>query len=147
MSIKILETFQSTMRTCFDLVLKTMLGQKVGEGVYDLLEREGIQRSDISARFDDVVSVLNRAFGTSARVLVHKIAVGLYTEYSAWPRFTFYDSLTDQILLLRDKVISDRLTPRHTLTIDHQSVPKPVPESNAKIIPSHEISFKDSERN
>jgi hypothetical protein len=147
MSIKILETFQATLRASFDLVLNNMLGQKVGDGVYDLLEREGITRSEISARFDDVVSVLNRAFGTSARVLVHKIAVGLYTEYSAWPKFTFYDSLTDQILLLRDKVVSDRLTPRHTLTIDHQSVPKPVPDSNAKIIPSHENSFKDIERN
>jgi hypothetical protein len=143
MGIKILETFQATLRACFDLVLKTMLGQKVGDGIYDLLEREGIHRSDISAKFGEVVSVLNKAFGTSARVLLHKTAVGLYAEYSAWPRFTFYDSLTDQIDLLRDKVISDGLTPRHTLTIDHQPVPKPVPESNAKIISSNEISFND----
>jgi hypothetical protein len=131
------------LRACFDLVLKNMLGQKVGDGIYDLLDREGIQRSEISAKFDEVVSVLNKAFGTSARVLVHKIAVGLYAEYSAWPKFTFYDSLTEQIVRLRDKVVSDRLTPRHTLTIDHQSGPKPVPESNAKTIPSHEISFTD----
>jgi hypothetical protein len=143
MGIKILETFQATLRECFDLVLKTMLGQKVGDGIYELLEREGIQRSNVSAKFDEVVLVLNKAFGTSARVLLHKTVVGLYTEYSAWPRFTFYDSLTDQIDLLRDKVVSDGLTPRHTLTIDHQSVPKLVPESNAKIIPSHEISFTD----
>jgi hypothetical protein len=102
-----------------------MLGEKVGDGIYALLERNGIQRSQISEKIDEVVSVLNQAFGTSARVLVHKMAVELYTEYSAWPRFTFYDSLTDQIALLRDKVLSDQLTPRHVLSIE--PVPRPLP--------------------
>jgi hypothetical protein len=123
--MKLLETFQFTLRTCFDLVLRNMLGEKVGDGIYDLLERKGIQRSQISEKIDEVVSVLNQAFGTSARVLVHKTAVELYTEYSVWPRFTFYDSLTDQIGLLRDKVLSDRLTPRHIISIE--LVPRPLP--------------------
>jgi hypothetical protein len=118
MDMKILETFQATLRACFDLVLKNMLGQRAGDGVYDLLEWKGIQRSEISAKFEEVVSVLNQAFGTSARSLVHKTAVELYAEYSAWPNFTFYDSLTDQIALLRNKVVADGLNPRHTLTIE-----------------------------
>jgi hypothetical protein len=118
MGMNMLETFQATLRGCFDFVLMSMLGQKVGNGIYDLLEWKGIQRSEISARFDEVISVLNHAFGTSARVLVHKITVELYAEYSAWPRFTFYDSHFDQITLLRDKVLSDHLTPRHTLSIE-----------------------------
>jgi hypothetical protein len=118
MDKRILETFQSTLRACFDLVLNDMLGDKAGEGVYDLLEWKGIQRSEISARFDEVVSLLNQAFGTSARALVHKTAIALYAEYSALPGFTFYDSLTGQITLLKDKVLLDELKPRHTLSID-----------------------------
>jgi hypothetical protein len=117
MDKRILETFQSTLRACFDLVLNNMLGEKAGEGVYDLLEWKGIQRSEISARFDEVVSLLNQAFGTSARALVHRTAIALYSEYSAVPGFTFYDSLTDQITLLKDRVLLDGLKPRHTLTI------------------------------
>lgn len=62
--------------------------------------------------------MLNQAFGTSARSLVHKTAVELYTEYSAWPKFTFYDSHTEQIALLKDKVVSDGLKPRHILSIE-----------------------------
>jgi hypothetical protein len=118
MGMRILETFQSTLSACFDLVLKSMLGQRAGDGVYDLLEWKGIQRSEIPAKFEEVVSVLNQAFGPSARSLVHKTAVELYTEYSAWPNFTFYDSLTDQIALLKNKVVSDGLNPKHTLTIE-----------------------------
>jgi hypothetical protein len=124
MSTSIIETFQATMRTCFDSVLRTMLGQKVGEGIYDLLERRGIQRLEISTRFKEVVSVLNEAFGTSAQVLVYRTTVALYAEYSAWPKFGFYDSLPDQIALLRDRVLSETLTPRHTLTIDQPSSEK-----------------------
>jgi hypothetical protein len=124
MDKRILETFQATLRACFDLVLKTMLGRKAGDGVYDLLEWKGIRQSEIPERFEEVVSVLTQAFGTSARSLVHKTAVELYSEYSAWPKFTFYDSHTEQIALLRDKVVSDGLQPRHTLTIER--VQKPV---------------------
>jgi hypothetical protein len=123
MGTKILETFQATLGACFDLVLKSMLGQRAGRGVYDLLEWKGIQRSEIPAKFEEAVSVLYQVFGTSARSLVHKTAVELYTEYSAWPNFTFYDSLTDQITRLRNTVVTEGFNPKHTLTIDQDVKP------------------------
>lgn len=126
MRIGMVETFQATMQECFVSVVETMLGPQVKVEVLGLLERNGIGLREIAARFDDVVNVLTEAFGSSARVLVYKTVVELYSEYSVRPNFGFYDSLRDQVSFLKERVMDELLKPRHLFSLDSLYVPKQV---------------------
>jgi len=106
------------MNECFLRTLHDMLGSSVTGEVCRLLEKSGVPPRDIALRFDEVVETLTRAFGSSARVLVYKAVVLLYEEYSLRPGFGFYDSLRDKVSLLKEKVISDLLKPRHSPSVD-----------------------------
>src|SRR5579864_1979332 len=114
----LVETFQSTLRDCFTGTLEDMLGVGVRDEVFRLLERSGVTLREIALRFDEVVEIVTRVFGSAARVLVYRTVANLYEEYSQRPNFTFYDSLKDRISLLREKVIADLLKPRHASNID-----------------------------
>lgn len=74
---------------------------------------KGIQPSEIPAKFDQVVQVLNEAFGAGARELVRQTVITLYAEYSVKPSFTVDNSPIDQIGLLWDKVLFHGLEPKH----------------------------------
>ncbi len=118
MRTSLVEAFQSTMNECFLRTLHDMLGSAVTGEVCRLLEKSGVPPRDIALRFDEVVEILTRAFGSSARVLVYKAVASLYEEYSLRPGFGFYDSLRDKVSLLKEKVISDLLKPRHSPSVD-----------------------------
>ena len=124
MRTDIVETFQATMQECFVSVVDNMLGPRVRQEVVKLVERNGISLREISARFDDVVNVLTGAFGTSARVLVYKTVIELHNEYSVRATFGFYDSLRDQIVFLKERVMAELLRPKHLLSNDSFYVPK-----------------------
>jgi len=83
-----------------------------------ILAEHKISRAEIGARFDDVAKVLTDVFGSSSRLLIYKTVVELYEEYSVRATFGFYDSLRDQILYLRERVLADIIKPRHSPTID-----------------------------
>jgi len=106
------------MNQCFTTVVEDILGRTVRQEISQLLERNGIKPTEISSKFDDVIEVLTRIFGNSARVLVQMTVTGLYKEYSLRTGFAFGESLKDQIALLREKVVSDLLKPRHYTSID-----------------------------
>src|SRR5467141_3027166 len=112
------ETFQSTMNQCFTTVVEDILGRTVREEIFQLLEKNGIKPSEISSRFDDVIEVLTRVFGTGAQILVYKTVAELYKEYSLRTGFAFGESLRDQVARLREKVVVDLLKPRHYTSID-----------------------------
>ncbi len=112
------ETFHSTLIACFLTTTQNMLGSEVKSEVCRLLERNGIPTRDIAPRFDEVVEILTKVFGQSARVLIYKTVSSLYEEYSLRPGFGFYDSLKDQIALLKEKVVADLLKPKHSSNID-----------------------------
>jgi len=114
----IIETFQGTLLDCFTQTLENLFGRPVREQLIRILAEHKIPRSEIGARFDDVARVLNDVFGSSSRLLVFKTVVELYEEYSVRATFGFYDSLKDQILYLREKVLADIIKPRHSPTID-----------------------------
>ncbi len=118
MRTSLVEAFQSTMNGCFLRTLHDMLGSSVTGEVCRLLEKSGVPHRDIALRFDEVVEILTRAFGSSARVLIYKTVASLYEEYSLRPGFGFYDSLRDKVSLLKEKVISDLLKPRHSPSVD-----------------------------
>ena len=83
-----------------------------------ILAEHKIPRSEIGARFDDVAKVLTDVFGSSSRLLVYKTVVGLYEEYSVRANFGFYDSLREQLLFLRERVLADIMKPRHSASVD-----------------------------
>ena len=118
MRTAIAETFLSTMNQCFATVVEDILGRTVREEIFKFLERNGIKLSEISSRFDDVIEVLTRVFGNSARVLVYKTVTELYKEYSLRTGFAFGESMEDQVAVLREKVVGDLLKPRHYISID-----------------------------
>ncbi|TMI63911.1 hypothetical protein E6H12_04415 [Candidatus Bathyarchaeota archaeon] len=113
-----IETFQGTLVQCFSLTLEILFGRPVKEQLMRILAEHKIPRSEIGARFDDVAKVLTDVFGSSSRLLVYKTVVGLYEEYSVRANFGFYDSLREQLLFLRERVLSDILKPRHSPSID-----------------------------
>jgi hypothetical protein len=114
----ITDTFQSTLNQCFITVVEDILGRSVREEILQFLERNGIKPTDVSSRFDDVIEILTRVFGTSAQVLVYKTVTELYKEYSLRSGFAFGESLKDQVAQLRQKVATDLLKPRHYTSID-----------------------------
>jgi len=106
------------MNKCFSTVIEDILGRTVRAEIFQLLNRNGIQPSEISSRFDDVLDILTSAFGEGARVLVFKTVTELYKEYSQRAGFTFGESLKDQIILLRERVATDLLKPRNDPSTD-----------------------------
>ena len=114
----IIETFQATIVQCFSQTLENLFGRPVREQLIRILAEHKIPRSEIGARFDDVARVLSDVFGSSSRLLIFKTVVELYEEYSVRATFGFYDSLRDQILYLRERVLADIIKPRHSPTID-----------------------------
>jgi len=114
----IIETFQATIVQCFGQTLENLFGRPVREQLMRILAEHKISRAEIGARFDDVARVLTDVFGSSSRLLIYKTVVELYEEYSVRATFGFYDSLRDQILYLRERVLADIIKPRHSPTID-----------------------------
>ena len=106
------------MNQSFITVVENILGRTVKDQILNLLERNGIPRSEISSRFDEVVQVLTVSFGECIRVLVFKTVTELYKEYSLRADFSFGESLKDQIALLKERVVSDLLKPSHSPTIE-----------------------------
>jgi hypothetical protein len=112
MRSSLVEVFHETLGSCFASTLKDMLGPAVCESVYGLLERNGILRGEISNRFDDTVAVLTKALGASSRVLVHRTVVEMFRQYSQRADFSYQDSLRERLVVLKEAVVANHLTPK-----------------------------------
>jgi len=88
------------------------MGPTVRDVIYDLLAKKGIEQSEISSQFDDVVAILMDSLGASARVLIYRTMRLLCQEYQVRADFSYQDSLRDKMILLRDRVVSDHLYPK-----------------------------------
>jgi hypothetical protein len=106
------------MNRCFITVVEDILGRSVREEIFRFLESNGIKPTEVFSRFDEVIEVLTRIFGTSAQVLVYKTVTELYKEYSVRNGFAFGESLKDQVAQLRQKVVNDVLKPRNYTSIE-----------------------------
>ena len=111
MRTQISTLFHETVNDCFRNALDGM-GPTVRDVIYDLLSKKGIEQSEISSRFDEVVAVLTDSLGASARVLVYRTMTLLCQEYQMRADFNYQDSLRDRMVLLRDRVVVDHLYPR-----------------------------------
>ena len=105
--------FQLSVNYWFDLVLQGM-GGPIRDWVYDFLDKKGIKRDDIPARFEDVVKILHERLGTSARVIAYRTMVELYKEFSLNANFDYEDSIEDRFVFLKERVLADRLHPTRT---------------------------------
>src|SRR3989475_10475194 len=94
------------------------MGSTVRDVIYDLLAKKGIERPEISSRFDDVVAVLMDSLGASSRVLFYRTMSLLFQEYQVRADFSYQDSLRYRMVLLRDYVIADHLYPKRVLRND-----------------------------
>ena len=103
--------FHETVNFCFSTVLET-LGETVRNAIYDRLAKKGIQQSDISTRFDDVIDILIESFGGSARVIIYKTVMELHQQYSIHTSITYQDSLKEHLSLLKERIVADHLLPK-----------------------------------
>jgi hypothetical protein len=103
--------FHETVNDCFRNALDGM-GPTVRDVIYDLLAKKGIEQSEISSRFDDVVAILTDSLGASARVIIYRTMTLLCQEYQVRADFSYQDSLRDRMVLLRDRVVADHLYPK-----------------------------------
>src|SRR5436853_7890565 len=81
MRTNLISGFQLSVNYWFDLVLQGM-GAPIRDWVYDFLDKKGIKRDDIPARFADVVKILHERLGTSAGVIAYRKMVALYKDFS-----------------------------------------------------------------
>ena len=111
MRTQISTLFHETVNDCFRNALDGM-GPTVRDVIYDLLAKKGIEQSEISSRFDDVVAILIDSLGASARVIIYRTMTLLCQEYQLRADFNYQDSLKDRMILLRDRVVVDHLYPK-----------------------------------
>ncbi len=88
------------------------MGPTVRDVIYDLLAKKGIEQSEISSRFDDVVAILMDSLGASARVLIYRTMTLLCQEYQVRADFSYQESLRDRMVVLKDRVVADHLYPK-----------------------------------
>jgi len=111
MRTQISALFHETVNDCFRNALDGM-GPTVGDVIYDLLAKKGIEQPEISSQFDDVVAILVDSLGASARVLIYRTMTLLCQDYQVRADFSYQDSLRDRMVLLRDRVVADHLYPK-----------------------------------
>ena len=105
-----------------------MLGREVRDKVFGMIERNGIPRREVSARFDDAVAIMVKVLGNCSRVLVLRTIKEMCRQYSQRMEFSYQDSLRDQLMLLKESVVANHLVPRRMLDIaslDEFALPRP----------------------
>jgi hypothetical protein len=117
------------------------MGLTVREVIYDLLAKRGIEQSEISSRFDDVVAILTDSLGASARVITYRTTTLLCQEYQLRADFNYQDSLRDRMVLLRDRVVVDHLYPKRVQRND----PIFSTPSNPQITQNPRVTITDRE--
>lgn len=112
----LIETYFETLDYCFDTVLGDMLGGGVRDTIFQILEKKGIPRREISTRFDDAVEVMINVLGVCSRVVVLRTIAEMCKQYSQRMDFSYQDSLRDRLSLLKESVVANHLVPRRAST-------------------------------
>src|SRR5437588_10675568 len=107
MRTNLISGFQLSVNYWFDLVLQGM-GGPIRDWVYDFLDKKGIKRDDIPARFAEVVKILHERVGTSARVIAYRTMVELYKAFSLNANLDYEDSIEDMFVFVKERALADR---------------------------------------
>ncbi len=105
--------FQNTITNCFSNALD-MMGPLVREAVVDHLVKRGIQESQAGVHFHETLDFLEK-FGTTGKMILYNTLIQVCEEYSFPVDFTSTGPLREKFDFLKERVIVDRLTPRHAL--------------------------------
>ena len=81
--------------------------------VRHFLFKKGIKESDISTRFEDVEAVLVQIFGQGGIVMITETLRRLCQEYSLDLELSYGSSLSNRLDQLKDRILVDKLTPKH----------------------------------
>ena len=112
----LIETYYETLDFCFDTVLGDMLGGGVRDTIFQILDKKGIPRREISTRFDDAVEVMINVLGVCSRVVVLRTIAEMCKQYSQRMEFSYQDSLRDRLSMLKESVVANHLVPRRAST-------------------------------
>ena len=103
--------FHDTVALCFNMAVD-QLGPIAREAIVEQFGKRGIQPREIGSRFDEAARILVEK-GTIGRMVVYKTLVEVCQEYSFPVDFTQGDSLGEKFVFLKERVLVDRMTPRH----------------------------------
>jgi hypothetical protein len=101
-----------TISLCFDQVLSSM-GEITKRMTYDFLARRGINREDVSARFEEVERLLVSLYGQGGRSVIIGTLAKLCEEYSIPLNLAYSDSLSNRKTQLVENILMQKLTPKH----------------------------------
>jgi len=97
---------------CFEEVIGHM-GPGVKGTINYLLERNNIDRSDISTRFKDFEEVLVKVFGVGGETIMVATLGKLCEEYSLSLDLSYASSHGERLEQLKERIMVDRLLPKH----------------------------------
>jgi len=87
-----------------------------------LLERRGVPGSEISPRFNEVEKAITELFGAGGKVMLVRALTFLCEEYSLGLDLQYGSSLSNRLEQLKERVLVDRLMPKHfRKTVDTSS--------------------------
>jgi len=97
---------------CFSEIIRDA-GPGVQQLVHRMLSKNGIQDSDISQRLDDIEKLLVEMFGVGGKMMIVATLSKLCEEYSLDLDLVYGNSLLIRLNQLKDRIIVDKLTPKH----------------------------------
>jgi hypothetical protein len=90
-----------------------MMGGAARELVYSFLSKKGIEKTDISTRFEDVEKILIQLFGQSSRLTLVATLAKLCEEYSLRLNLDYADSPCNRLRQLEEQIRAEKLLPKH----------------------------------
>ncbi|HZD13263.1 MAG TPA: hypothetical protein VE177_07080 [Candidatus Binatus sp.] len=104
--------FYDALGYCFDKVVQ-QINPGLSDAIYEHLQKNGIGRTEVSTRFDVVMTLLTKWLGTGARIIGFQTMRELYDEYSATASFQVDSSVPELLNVLRERVLALHMAPKH----------------------------------
>jgi len=84
----------------------------VGQMVFRVLSRAGIDESDISTRLRDVEKIVIEMFGAGGKIMIISTLSKVCDEYSLRLDMSYATSLPDRLEQLKERILVERLLPK-----------------------------------
>ena len=101
-----------TISFSFEQVLNS-LGETTKRIIYDVLRRKGIEKDDLSSKFEEVERILVEMYGQGGRSVMIGTLAKLCDEYSIPLNLNYSDSLVNRLSQLTENVLMEKLIPKH----------------------------------
>src|SRR5436309_9202973 len=101
-----------TLGMCFDEAIE-ILGAGIKDTIYYHLARKHIQKPEIGVKFQEVENTLEFLFGQGAKSVMVLTLERLCEQYSLPLRLEYASSLTERLQQVIEKILVDKLVPKH----------------------------------